>query len=43
MISEQLKYIALYRGADVIILNECATVEVPEICERLNDDGFVGL
>lgn len=43
MISEQLKYIALCRGADVIILNECATVEVPDVCERLNDDGFVGL
>ena len=25
------------------ILNECATVEVPEICKRLYDDGYVGL
>ena len=26
-----------------VILNECATVEVPEICKRLHDDGYVGL
>lgn len=31
MISEQLRYIASCREADVIILNECATIEVPEI------------
>lgn len=43
MISEQLRYIASCREADIIILNECATVEVPEICKRLHDDGYVGL
>lgn len=25
------------------ILNECAIVEVPEICKRLYDDRYVGL
>ena len=43
MISEQLRYIASCREADVIILNECATIEVPEICKRLHDDGYIGL
>lgn len=43
IISEQLRYIASCREADIIILNECATVEVPEICKRLHDDGYVGL
>lgn len=42
-ISEQLKYIASCRGADVVILNECATIEVPEICKRLYEDNYVGL
>lgn len=43
MISEQLRYIASCREADIIILNECATVEVPEICKRLHDNGYAGL
>lgn len=43
MISGQLRYIASCREADVIILNECATVEVPETCKRLHDDGYMGL
>ena len=43
MISEQLRYIASCREADVIILYECATIVVPEICKRLLVDGYIGL
>lgn len=43
MISEQLKYIASCREAEVIIINDSATTKVPKICERLYDDGYVGL
>lgn len=43
MISEQLKYIASCREAEVIIINDSATTKVPKICEQLYDDGYVGL
>ena len=43
MISEQLKYIASCREAEVIIINDSATIKVPKICEQLHDDGYVGL
>lgn len=42
-ISEYIRDLALLKGVDVQILNECATVEVPEICERLVQDGYTGL
>lgn len=43
MISEQLKYIATCREAEVIIINDSATIKVPKICELLHEAGYVGL
>ena len=42
-ISNYLRELAEYRGVDVYILNDCATEEVPEICNRLLHDGYVGM
>ena len=42
-ISNYLRELAEYREVDVYILNDCATEEVPEICNRLLQDGYVGM